>query len=210
MLTGREQELFTALTRKIRLLTFEQIVRAWWPDSEAGRTNAKRRLRELYERGFLARIRVLSRPLLPLEAPVLRWKPGEAEPDFGAVSWRLQSRWQEPARTVTAYLATKRAAHVFGGVTEGRLKNPAHATHDIHVGAVYLHLLRTAPALAAGWVGEDIVAPTREGQKLPDSIVHDAAGTPKFVIEFGGAYAADRVAAFHADCAARILPYEIW
>jgi hypothetical protein len=209
-LTDRERQFIHALASKIRLLTFEQISGTWWPDSESGRTNARRRLGELRDHGLLNRTRVHARPLLPLETPLFRWKPGEPTPDFGGLAWQLHRRWQEPLQSMTAYLATRRAANILGGVSDGRLKNPSQASHDIHLSGVYLYFLRTAPTLAAGWVGEDILAPSRVDQKLPDAILHDGEGRPRLAIEFGGSYQAQRIADFHADCAARTLPYELW
>ena len=210
MLTGREREIVSALASKIRMLAFEQIVRGWWPDSKSGPTNARRRLSELLEARLLTRERVLARPMLPLEKPVFKWKPGKEAPAFGELSWTLQKRWAEPAREVTVYLATRRAASIFGGRADGKIKNPSQTTHDIHLGALYLKLVREAPTLAAGWIGEDILAPTREHQKLPDAILHDGEGRPRLVIEFGGSYPTERVRDFHEDCAARGLPYELW
>ena len=113
-------------------------------------------------------------------------------------------------REVTVYLATRRAAAIFGGRADGKIKNPSQVTHDIHLGALYLKFVREAPTLAAGWIGEDILAPTREHQKLPDAILHDGEGRPRLVIEFGGSYPTERVRDFHEDCAARGLPYELW
>ena len=211
MVTGRERDLVAGMASKIRMLAFEQIVTAWWPPgSRSAPTNARRRLSELVRVGLLARERVLARPLLTLAEPAFRWKPGEDAPLFGELSWTLQKRWTEPAREVTVYLATRRAAAIFGGRADGKIKNPSQVTHDIHLGALYLKFVREAPALAAGWIGEDILAPTREHQKLPDAILHDGEGRPRLVIEFGGSYPTERVRDFHEDCAARGLPYELW
>lgn len=214
--TGREREIVSALASKIRMLSFEQIRREWWPDSDAADRNARRRLSELVEAGLLTRERVAAKPLLDITEPVFRWKPNvgdgpsEPAPDFASLAWQLQKRWTEPEREVTAYLASRRAASIFGGWANGRIKNPGQATHDFHVGAVYLKLIRTAPTLAAGWIGEEILSPTRQGQKLPDAILYDREGRPRLVVEFGGAYPAERVQSFHEDCEARALPYELW
>jgi hypothetical protein len=209
-MTEREREIVSALSSKTRMLAFEDIVRTWWPPSESAKTNARRRLSELVDEKLLVRERVFARPRLPLSEPVFRWKPGQDAPNFAELSWKLQSRWTEAARDVTAFLATRRAAAIFGGTADGRIKNPSQATHDIHLGALYLKFLKETPTLAAGWIGEGVLAPSRERQKLPDAILHDGAGRPRLVIEFGGAYPADRLKAFHEDCAARGLPYEIW
>ena len=209
-MTERERELVTALSAKIKMLSFEDILQRWWPPSLSAPTNARRRLSELVEERLLVRDRVFARPKLPLQDPVFRWKPGEACPAFGELSWKVQSRWTEEPREITVYLATRRAAGIFGGKADGRIKNPSQTTHDIHLGALYLKLCREAPTIAAGWIGEGVLAPSREGQKLPDAILHDREGRPRLVIEFGGAYPAERLQAFHEDCAQRQLPYELW
>ncbi len=200
----------SALALKIRLLSFDEILRSWWPASKSATTNARRRLTELVHDGLLVRERAYARPRLPLEIPISRWKPGEPAPDYGKLSWTVKRRWTEPPREVTVYLASRRAAAIFGGKANGKIKNLSQATHDIHLGALYLKLCREAPTIAAGWIGEDILAPTREHQKLPDAILHDRDGRPRLVVEFGGAYPAERLQAFHEDCAARELPYELW
>lgn len=209
-MTEREREIVAALSAKIRMLSFEDIVKTWWPSSKSAATNARRRLSELVEARILARERAFARPRLPLTEPVFRWKPGQDAPAFGELSWKLKSRWAEEPREITVYLATRRAAGIFGGTADGRIKNPSQTTHDIHLGALYLKLRRETPSLAAGWVGEGVLAPTRERQKLPDAILHDREGRPRLVMEFGGAYPAFRLEAFHEDCVRRQLPYELW
>jgi hypothetical protein len=209
-MTGRDREIVSALASKIRMLAFDEIIRRWWPPSKSAATNARRRLSDLVDAGLLARERAFARPMLSLAEPVFRWQPGEDAPAFGELSWRLQSRWTEAPREVTVYLATRRAAAIFGGRADGRIKNLSQATHDIHLGSLYLKFTKDASGLASGWIGEGVLAPSRERQKLPDAILHDREGRPRLVVEFGGAYPADRVEAFHADCAERRLPYEIW
>lgn len=209
-MTERDREIVSVLSSKIRLLSFDEILRRWWPPSKSAETNARRRLSALVDERLLARETASARPMLSLTEPVFRWKPGQDAPAFGELSWKLQSRWTGPSRDVTVYLATRRAAAIFGGGADGRIKNPSQTTHDIHLGALYLKFRQEAPTLAAGWIGEGVLAPSREGQKLPDAILHDREGRPRLVIEFGGAYPADRIEAFHQDCALRGLPYELW
>jgi hypothetical protein len=209
-MTERDQEIIVALSAKIRMLSFEDILETWWPPSKSAVTNARRRLTAMVDERLLVKDRAFARPRLPLTEPVSRWKPGQEPPSFGELSWKLKSRWTEEPREITVYLATRRAAGIFGGTADGRIKNPSQTTHDIHLGALYLKLRRETPTLAAGWVGEGVLAPTREKQKLPDAILHDREGRPRLVMEFGGAYPADRLEAFHEDCAQRQLPYELW
>ena len=209
-LTERDERLIRALLGKIRLVTLAQLARSWWPESESGRTNAKRRVQDLMAHELLIRERVFARPLLALEAPLFRWKPGEPGPEFGQLSYQLQSRWTTGPRRTTVYLASRRAANIFGGTVPGRIKNPSQVTHDLHLSALFFKIIEEEPKLAQAWTGEDVIAPTRVHQKLPDAILFDGKGQPRLVMEFGGAYPADRVQAFHEDCQARALPYEIW
>jgi hypothetical protein len=209
-MTERDREIIVALSAKIRMLSFEDILETWWPPSKSAVTNARRRLSAMVDERLLVKDRAFARPRLSLAEPVFRWKPGQEAPAFGELSWKLKSRWTEEPREITVYLATRRAAGIYGGTADGRIKNHSQTTHDIHLGALYLKLRREAPTLAAGWVGEGVLAPTRERQKLPDAILHDREGRPRLVMEFGGAYPADRLEAFHEDCAARELPYELW
>ena len=81
-LTDRERQFIHALASKIRVLTFEQISGMWWPDSDSGRTNARRRLGELAEHELLTRTRVHARPLLKLTLAALPVEAGRASPGF--------------------------------------------------------------------------------------------------------------------------------
>jgi hypothetical protein len=109
-----------------------------------------------------------------------------------------------------AWIATEKASQIFGGAQRGELKHPLQATHDIGVAAVWLRLREIAPQWAMAWRGEDLLAHTRLGEKLPDAFIVDKNEKVLWVIEFGGSYDARRVKAFHEDCAARDLPYQLW
>jgi hypothetical protein len=209
-LTERDERLIQTLLWKVRLLSFEQITRTWWPDTESARTNAKRRVRKLIDNKIIVREHAFARPLLQLEAPVFRWKPGKAGPDYEKLSYELQSRWVEEPRRLSVYFASQRAANILGGNALGKIKNQNQVTHDLHLSELYLKLIKEEPKLAEAWAGEDVIAPTRVHQKLPDAILLDSTKHPRLVMEFGGAYPPDRVQAFHEDCAARGLPYEMW
>jgi len=112
-------------------------------------------------------------------------------------------------RLTTVYTATEATARLYAGCG-GRLAHPLQVTHDLHVSAIFLKLRQTSPAEAEGWVSEDLLAPLRRGQKLPDAEIHDNAGRVLKVIEFGGSYAPERVRLVHEDCERRQVPYELW
>lgn len=207
-LASRDIDLLQTLTTRVRLLTAAQAADTWWTNRRR-EARATRRLRELCRAGLLQERAVLSEPFLPLDAPIASWAPGDATPDYHAIAWRLQRRWTETARETVVFLATDLAADTVGGVA-ARLPTLGQETHDLHVSQVYLRMRRERPQLAAYWLGEEIVRPTRTDEKLPDALIVTRAGNPARVIEFGGRYDHKRVAAFHLDCQARGLPYELW
>ncbi len=95
-MTARDEEIVSALSAKIRMLSFEDIVRRWWPSSKSAKTNARRRLAQMVDDKLLVREPAAARPRLPLTEPVFRWKPGDEAPAFGELAWKLKSRWTEP------------------------------------------------------------------------------------------------------------------
>lgn len=206
--TERDHEIVQALVFRVRLFSQRQLAEHWWNGETA---NARRRLSQLAEHDLVERITVQARTLPVLESPLAVWKPGDSAPDCGQVAWRCQSRWRmRPLRPCTAWIATEKAARNFGGTQRGQIHHPAQVTHDLGVAAVWLRLKQVAPKWAAAWRGEDVIAHTRRGEKLPDAFIVDGQSKVVLVIEFGGGYDAQRVAAFHEDCAARELPYQIW
>lgn len=208
VLTNRDCELLKALVLKVRLFSQRQIADQWWNGELA---NARRRLRLLAAQSLVNRITVSVRTLPLIETPLLTWQPESPEPDFGQVAYQLQSRWKGRAvRSTTAYIATDRAAQLYGGTLRGQLKSPLQATHDLGVSAIWLQLARQAPEWADAWRSEDLLAHTRRGEKLPDAFIVNQAGETAWVIEFGGSYDPTRVLAFHEDCTVRNLPYQIW
>ena len=207
-LTQRDDEIVKALVLKVRLFSQRQIVDHWWGGELA---NCRRRLQRLADRNLLRRTTVLARPTPVLEKPLIRWRPGEVAPDFGQVAYRCQERWRSrPARQCTVWLATEVASNVYGGIGRGELKHPTQATHDLGVAAVWLQFHEVAPWWAAAWRGEDLMAHTRRGEKLPDAFVVGDSEYVHCVIEFGGGYDAERVEAFHQDCVKRDLTYQLW
>ncbi len=210
IITGRDRELLQALALKVRLFSLRQIAEHWFGNDVA---NARRRLRQLVAGGLLQRINITARPTPSLTGPVVVWQPGQPSPDFGRVARLIETRWHHrPVRHCATFITTAKTANAFGGKARGELKHPLQATHDLGVAAVWLRLHRDQPHLAMAWRGEDFMAHTRRAyrDKLPDAFVVNSDDDVIAVIEFGGGYDADRVHEFHADCASRRLPYQLW
>ena len=206
-LSQRDLLLLEALALRVRLIGQRQMAEAFWTGHLA---NARRRLGRLVSEGMLARQVLPARPLPELTEPVARWQPGQTIPNPDAIAFQLQSRWKFRAlRPTVIYFPTSKTVTYFGG-RERPQSMLTHTTHDLGVTAVWLRFLQHSRELALNWVGEDILAPSRVGQKLPDAALVDAVGEPTMLIEFGGSYGPARVADFHDDAAARGLPYQIW
>ncbi len=207
VLTKRDTEIVETLALMVRLMGQRQIADHWW----AGELpNARRRLRRLADQDLITRIDVQARPTPTIQSPLLSWQPGQPDPDFGSIAYRSQARFRrQPVRRSTAWIATERGAQLFGGARRGTLKHPTQATHDLGVAAVWLRLAATAPQWAAAWRGEDLLAHTREGEKLPDAFFVNASDEIICAVEFV-IYSAERIQAFHEDCVGRNLPYQLW
>jgi hypothetical protein len=208
ILGGRDREILTALTQKVRLIGFRQLANHHFGGDPA---NTRRRLRILQAAGLIVRATVMARSIPILLQPVWAWSPGDSVPDMGIIANRVQSRWRKRAtRACQAILATPHAAQLVGGHATGHLTREMQATHDLGVTAVYLFLERAHSPRAEAWRGEDVFAHTRHGEKRPDAFLVNATGAVQSVIEFGGDYGPERLRAFHEDCASRELPYEVW
>lgn len=204
----REQEILTALALKVRLFSQRQIADHWFAGDMP---NARRRLSRLAQQGLVTRQLLPVQTIPPLTVPLVAWTPTQADPDFGSVAHRCQSRWRGRAlRPSVVWLATDKALALHGGPRRRSLPNPLQTSHDLGVAQVWLHLHHAAPAWAEAWRGEDLLAHTRDGEKCPDAFVVNATEQVVLVIEFGGRYDAARIEAFHGDCAQRELPYQLW
>jgi len=215
LLTKRDLEIFDALTRRVRVFSLQQIGRTWWADSGDSARVAENRLRILASEKLLRIESAPAHPEIQLTLPVASWSLGAATPDFAAVSYRLQSRWQDHPVLTTCVSASKTAADRFGGYV-GRPPRAVERTHDIHMAQVFLLYRSHHPKLMRQWVFEEQIKAERRrlvrkstlGEKLPDVILRTSNG-PR-VIEFGGAYGKDKLVAFHGYCREHSLPYEIW
>ena len=206
--TDRDREILSSLCVAVRLFSQSQIATHWFENDKA---NTRRRMRILIAQQFVTRIEVRAKVLPELTRPAACWRVGEPTPSFSTVACQLKARWRhQVVRTLTAYVATEDAARLFGGKGVGELRKPTQAGHDLGLSQVWLRFASTNPAWARAWRGEDVMAHTRRGEKLPDAFIVNANNQVACLIEFGGAYDQDRLIAFHNDCVERQLPYQIW
>lgn len=206
----RDESIIETLIFKVRVLTLLMIADTWWPTARSRTIHATRRLKELVDAELLERADVLADPLLPLTQPLCTWHPGQPPPDSEAVGYALKSSWTAAPCQTLVYVATPKAIRQYGGRGLGGFRHRLQATHDLHVAAIYLHYLKSAPDKASAWVGEDILGKAGHRIKDPDAMLVGPDGKPYEVIEFGGRYDARRVREFHEHCERFGLRYELW
>lgn len=209
-LSCKTREILVTLTHRVRYLTLEQVKEVWWPAHLSGAKLAARALGHLRKNGLIEVRKVLFHPILNLEGPVGTWCPGQKDPFFGRVSYRLQSRWTENETEGTIYYATQKTVKRFGGAGKG-LVYLHQVTHDLHCSVMYLWMWEQQPERAAKWVPEFLLKKGgKRHEKTPDAAIREEDGRLSCILEFGGRYDARRVAQFHEYCASKDLPYEIW
>jgi hypothetical protein len=202
----RDLTVLQALSLQVRMFGQRQLADTLWHGDVA---NARRRLRRFVAHGLLERQLAFARPLPELLGPVAQWQPGLPEPDPGPVAFELQSRWRYRAlRSTVVFTPTRTVVDHFGGRRKGTLSS--QVSHDLGVSAVWLWYHCYRPQSADAWRSEDMLTGIEVGESVPDAVLVDQHEQPAVLIEFGGDYDTDRVAAFHDDAAGRGLPYQIW
>ena len=204
--TDRDFTVLRALSLQVRVFGQRQLADALWAGDIA---NARRRLHRFVEMGLIQRSVVMARPLPELLGPVFVWQPGHDDPDVSEIAFRLQSRWRYRAlRSTVVYVPTEHTVKHFGGRKKAVMST--QVSHDLGVSEVWLWFCINHPSYASAWRGENQIADAEPGQSLPDAMLVDRNDQPVMLIEFGGDYQADRIAAFHDDAVLRGLPYQIW
>lgn len=209
--TRRDAEILDMLTLRVRAASRHQIADTWWTTSESGMRTTARRLDRLISRGLLATFRSTVIRLPKLYGPLVTWKPGQPMPEFGALSYQLMVRWTASTHSSAIYIATRKAAQIYGGRRKGRLTRPFQLSHDLGVTEMFLGIRRRSSLAIATWIDEERLAPHRRRQKLPDAMLAKSPTAPDvLLLEFGGAYGKGRLMRFHDDAQDRGCSYEIW
>ena len=208
MWTKTDLDIVETLARRVRLLSVEQVARVWWPELRSLRV-VRRQLRRLRTAGLVAKAMVNVHPLLDVRAPLVRWTPGEDEPDFARIAARAKGRWQIASIPHQLFLATRLSASLFGS-SAGHLPELTHRDHDLLLGQVYVLYRTKSPADATQWVGKDARAKAGYRIRNPDACLLGSGGQVIRVIQAAGRYSQRQVEAFHEHCAGCGLPYELW
>ncbi len=205
-LQARDRQIITTLARFVRVLSVAQIGAFWWPRAKDPARNAGLRMVALQRTGLVEVESFMAHPLLRLKKPKATWQPGLVKPDLAKAGKWLRARWSKADVSTPCVIATSEAGVHFAG-HGGRSPRDSEVTHDIHLAAVYLNMIKELPTRAQSWVSEAAL-PKGQGIKVPDAIVQD--GLYQTAVEFGGQYGNQKLEGFHEYCAKKNLGYEIW
>ncbi len=209
-MNASERDLLEVLADQLRIVTPEQIARAWFAQQVNAMRSTTRLVRRLSENDWLRMRRVLARPVSRLLGPLLSWRHGQPTPDLASLSRRLHHRSRCAAHLAIVVEATTRTRALFG--TSGfrpRLKL-TQTSHDLHVAEIFFRYRESRWDVRRFWVSEDRLPMTWPIRQRPDAILVDDAGDVHRALEYGGDYSVERLSALHDGLASIPLPYEIW
>jgi hypothetical protein len=205
---GQADKIVHLLTKKVRVLTDEQLARTFFASAKKPIRQARETARRLEGKGLAIVQTSMVHPELLLEQPLLDWKPGDVEPNLDRLGWQTASRWTKPPLRTFVVSATVKARQLVGGYCGGRPERAREICHDIHVTSIFLHLRRTQPDWAMAWVPEDQTAADqrwRPQSRIPDAIIQN---DPQVYVDFGGSYKAEKLKLIFA--AWRTVRFQIW
>ena len=208
MWTRRDLDIVETLTRRVRVLSLTQISAIWWTAAGSHRVT-RRHLRRLVSGDLVVRTTVNTVAVQSVDRPLFNWRPGKREPDHRRVSSDARSRWNRAPVPTEVYLASRRAANLFGS-TAGHLPRVEQIDHDLLLAEVYVLYRRDRPAEADRWIGEDTLPKAGYLIKDPDAFLVSRDGVTTRVIESAGAYSSKQIESFHQHCLEQSLPYELW
>lgn len=206
--TQRDFDLVETLCCRVRVLSLDQIRRGWWRNDEHAAV-IERQMNRLIHAGLLQNV-VWNLQVARFQGePLFAWNPNGPAPEFEQVTRLVRSRWPHDICSVHAYVASNKAARLFGS-SAGSIPPPHHRGHDLLLATVYVYYRTNRPNEWRRWVGEDVLPIADKGIKNPDAFLLDASGQPCRVIESAGRYSLGQIEAFHQYCQQNALPYELW
>jgi hypothetical protein len=207
-LTPTDLIVLETLTWRIRVAPSEQLrqavgqgVRSW-----------NRRCERLTQQQWIWS-RVVVLPVISVVEPLLSSWPGDAAPDFEALSWHVTHRWTTAKRQSVRLLWASRNAEAIVGGKSGAERQPLQVVHDLGMASVFFQRRRRASHETERWLSEDcfrVLAPREARVKVPDAVIVDREGRVQTAIEFAGCYSATRLRRLFQHCQRRRWRFELW
>jgi hypothetical protein len=211
-ITERDQELFDALTRRVRVMSLGQATRLLQHTSGAlpptGRT-LRHRMERLARAGWLEIYPMNVHRIASAERPLATWALGKRVPDAAKVATQTKGRWREAPIVVAVCVASARTANMLGSTAVG-LPRREQLDHDLLLSSVYLRFRTSCLSSRVTWIGEHGLPKAGYRIKDPDAFLVDGRGRVVRVVESAGRYNERQIEAFHEYCSERGYAYELW
>jgi hypothetical protein len=206
--TERDLDLLETLTRRVRILTLQQMIRIWWPKARSRHT-PERRLKLLVRLGWIERHVINAHRLPERLVPLIAWEPGAHDPDPQRISNELHVRTSQPARPTEVYVPSSMAACLLGSAACG-LAPLERRDHDLTLAAVYIHYRKAYPSLASRWTAQHALPNAGLPTKRPDAVLCADDGRIMRVVHSAGRWSPAQVQQFHQYWQRLYLAYELW
>lgn len=196
----------------VRLMAELTIATVWFSEARNGLKLARRYLGRQEALGFASQTSVVAYPFSPVATgPLFSWPQCQDLP-ADELSYELSKRRRKPPHRFRAYIATEKAADMFGG-HGGALKRPLQSNHDLLVGCIWAHLYLFDRESTRNWVGEDALRWHRRA-KRPDAVIYEEEEgqmRPRLIVESGGVgYSPDRIREHFQWAVERNIPWTLW
>lgn len=205
VLTQRDGEVVGTLARCLSVMTVEQVRRGWWPDARSAAA-CTRRLRALANQRLLLRRCLVAVSPVPLDGPLLSWKPGESLPDFGPPLIEARRRASGPPVALPVVMAAAAGAALAGGTAHE--PRPSDVTHDLLLAEAVLRIRTDEPETLRFWHRGG------GGRRRPGDRVADATlarpGRPLHLEVVGSSYTRTKLVLLHRYFEANHAEYQLW
>ena len=128
-----EEEILISLAWHVRVLSVEQLARAWWSGLATGERLASKFVKAWSTTDWLHVRYVLSRKSTPLAEPLEVWHPEAPVPDFAELSRLLHRRARTPTRKFRIVTASRKCRELFGVVGGAHRPKLTQLSHELFV-----------------------------------------------------------------------------
>lgn len=198
--TDLEFDVLETVTRRIKVMTDEQLTQALAVDAGSDRTAIDRLLRA----ALVLTTTINARPLP--KVPFVVWEPGTDLPDFDSVWQRVREQCHQDSRPTRVYWAAPQTANLFG-VKGGTLSSISERNNDLRLAEAYVqHRARADHTI---WLNA-IVASKRLTTSIPaDAAIVGTDGELQRVVVIARGDS-QRLHEFHTACLNAATAYEVW
>lgn len=199
------EALVATLTSAVRFLSVSQIAKLWCDGNQAVATEY---IQELEQQGLVVLESHLVHPEFEVTRPEFVWSPGDPEPQFMPIAYRLRKRWSHQKQMKQLVFPGRAACEKYGGTRVRPRKN--EISHDLHLGSVFGFMVgQLGKDTLQRWVSGDLLRSqgrTAEfSGNVPDAVLVDSQNSVETIIEGGGSYPRAKLEMLHREFSH--LPY---